>query len=105
MEGIDSDGCKYLGKYLTTKEIEEEGFEDILYIKVTKPQKMKKKMNVVKKETGKKYNTRKKEKVKSLKIKGNKQKQKIKTKAQTLVGVWISWTPGLVRVRKLWTLV
>ena len=76
-----------MGKYLTTKEIEEEGFEDIMYIKGTKTKTMNKKINVMKKKTGKKYNTKKKEK--SLKIKGNKNK---KDKTQ-------GTNPGLVGVR------
>ena len=59
VEGIDYDAISlYLGKFLTEKEIEEEGFADLVYIKVKKrtPIKRKKKKASIKKKTGRKHN-------------------------------------------------
>ena len=58
IEGIEYDEVSmYLGKYLTIKEIEEEGFADLVYIKIKKrnPAKRKKKKASLKKKTGRKY--------------------------------------------------
>ena len=69
LEGLEVDPiCKYLGKHLTAEEIEEEGFGEILYIKIKKTKKIKKKA-AVKKKTGGKYN-KKTNKKGALKIKG-----------------------------------